>query len=292
MRRSLISLLWGLVLAALAMFLIYYYKGAEPSATIQTAKVVVAARDIPADSIVRRDYIQYSEWPAQSVPVGAFRDIETLVSDKEGGGNRIVLRTIRKGEPLLQQQISGFGGKATLSRKIGKDKRAFSVRVNDASGVAGFILPGDHVDIILTQGSAGNEGTLTSDVILQNIMILGVDQLTDEGSEKPTLARTVTLEVTAEQAQKLALAQQSGTLSMTLRGYTDNAGIITERVSINDLTGKGGVVPVIELEPVSTVSDSSAAGFGDTGHDVGRSDPLVIGIRRGMNFDTVAIPQK
>ncbi len=230
MRRSYISLMIGIVLAALAVLLVSHYSGDTSDG--KTTKIVVAAQDLPFGSVIIRDYLQYADWPTASIPPGAFKDMGMLSDDKTGKGNRVVLRAMHKGEPLVQSQVSGFGDKSTLSRKVGEDKRAFSVRVNDVSGVAGFLAPGDRVDVMLTQGNGNN---LVTDVILQNVSILGIDQTTDESSEKPTLARTVTLEVTTDEAQKLATAQQAGTLSLTLRNYTNNMDVATGRVSIGDL---------------------------------------------------------
>jgi len=275
MRRSFISLLIGVALAAFAVLLVSNYKDGAAGQNLavaerKMAKVVVATRDMPFGSNVRKDSLQYAEWPADSVPEGAFGDMEALVADKEGTGNRVVLRALHKGEPLLQRQISGFGGKSTLSRKVGEGKRAFSVRVNDVSGVGGFLLPGDRVDVMLTQTPIGGSNIVT-DLILQNIMILGIDQLTDEGSEKPTLAQTVTMEVSPDQAQKLALAQQAGTLSLTLRNYANNTEIVPERIAISDLTG---------IAPGGSATDSvSNAGKG------------VIRIRRGMTVEDVTRAQ-
>ncbi len=271
MRRSFISLLVGVVLAALAVFLVGNSKGGAVQMTgpeRKMVKIVVAGRDMPFGSQVRKDYLQYSEWPETSVPEDAFRDAAVLLDDKEKKGNRVVLRGLHKGEPLLQTQISGFGGKSTLSRKVGEGKRAFSVRVNDVSGVAGFLLPGDRVDVMLTQSTDG-KNNLTTDMILQNLMILGVDQLTDEGSEKPTLAQTVTMEVTPEEAQKLALAQQAGTLSLTLRNYTNNDAIASGRVSLSDLTA---------IAPAAGGTESSAG-------TVVAPVRSAIRVRRGMSVE-------
>jgi pilus assembly protein CpaB len=232
MRRSYISLLIGSVLALIAVLLVSHFSGGQQPSDGKTTKIVIAAQDIPFGSPIIRDYLVYADWPTASIPPGAFRNMDQLIDDKTGKGNRVALHALHTGEPLVQSQISGFGDKSTLSRKVSEGKRAFSVRVNDVSGVSGFLAPGDRVDVMLTQG---NSSSLVTDVILQNMMILGIDQTTDESSDKPVLARTVTLEVTADEAQKLATAQQAGTLSLTLRNYTNNAEISTGRVSLGDL---------------------------------------------------------
>jgi pilus assembly protein CpaB len=92
--------------------------------------------------------------------------------------------------------------------------KAVTIRVNDVEGVAGFVLPGDHVDVVLTRQQ---DKTAASDVVLQNVKVLAIDQIADERAEKPSIAKAVTLEVEVTAAQKLALAATVGTLSLALR---------------------------------------------------------------------------
>jgi len=242
MRRSMISLIAGIAMALLAVMLMTSFMSGKDKKP-KTPKggmvaIVVAARDMPFGSDIIRDYVRYAQWPVDSVPAGAFTNMDVLLVDVEGKGrDRVVLRSFYEGEPILQQKVSGFGDKATLSRKVSDDMRAYSIRVNDVSGVAGFLLPGDRVDIMLTRSSGGGRnGNLVTDVILQHIAILGIDQQTNEAMDKPVLARTITVEVTTDQAQKLALAQQVGTLSLTLRSNANNEQEKTGRISTGDLT--------------------------------------------------------
>ena len=115
-------------------------------------------------------------------------------------------------------------------------KRAVSIRVNDVSGVAGFLLPGDRVDVLLTrQLGTGGTKDLATDVILQNVVVLAIDQLTDEQREKPQVARTATVEVAPDEAQKLALAMQVGNLSLALRNVVTVDPVATDRVRVSDL---------------------------------------------------------
>ena len=109
------------------------------------------------------------------------------------GGKRIVLASIERNEPILRTKITGPGQKATLSAVIQDGMRAVTVRVNDVEGVAGFVLPGDHVDVLLTRQAERTSGT--NDVVIQNTRVLAVDQLADDAADRPTVVRAVTLEV-------------------------------------------------------------------------------------------------
>lgn len=267
MRRSVISLVAGLALAVLAVILMTSYMSSDKE-TAETddngmVRIVVAARDLPFGATIIREDLKYTEWPQASVPEGAFNTMDAILVDSVGlGGKRVALRELYASEPILTQKISGFGDKATLSRQVDTDMRAYTVRVNDVSGVAGFILPGDKVDIMLTRQTLdGGRDDLITDVILQNIEILGINQMTNQATEEPVIAKTVTVEVTTDQAQKLALAQQVGSLSLALRSYANNAPAPTSRITALDL-GAG-----LAVEKAST-----REGFG-------------IRIRRGMSIN-------
>jgi pilus assembly protein CpaB len=155
------------------------------------------------------------------------------------------LKPVDKGEPVLKSRISGFGAKATLSRQVPAGMRAVSIRVDDVSGVAGFILPGDRVDVMLTHRleGASPDASLVTDIILQNVQILGIDQLSDQDREKPVVARTATVAVTPEDAQKLALAQQAGTLGLALRNTSAVDQVPVERVVQRDLAPNAAPPP-------------------------------------------------
>ena len=275
MRRSILNLLLGVFLASVAVFLMSQYKESGASIPelvkgpdLEVTKIVVANRDLPYGSNILRDYVDYQNWPKDSLPEGSFTSMDSLLKNAEGEEeNRFVLRSIVKGEPIFRQKISGFGGKPTLSRKISENKRAFSISINDVSGVAGFLLPGDHVDVMLTRKESNKSSKLVTDVILQNIVVLGIDQLTDETRDKPIVARTATVEVAPVQAQKLALAQQIGTLTLSLRHHHNQAEASVSRVSVSDLSGE-----------VSKPRPGSSSVVGQ-----------YINIRRGMDMNSTQI---
>ena len=201
---------------------------------LQTTKVVVAASPLFFGNKIRRESLRLVDWPADSVPPGSFTNFDELLSEEE---ERSALRAIEVGEPILSSKVSGFGGRAILSAVIAPEMRAVTIRVNDVNGVAGFVLPGDHVDILLTRSEVGGDAkqNMFTDVLLQNVKVLGIDQQASEQLDKPKVAKAATLEVTQLQAQKLALAQRVGQLSLALRDLLNVDAELTRTVTIADL---------------------------------------------------------
>ncbi len=239
MRRSIYSLIIGMAFAIAALWAVYSLRGPDQSAAsaatpIPTTQILVAKADIAYGDKIIPDLVEVTQWPTKYLPKGAI----TLPADLFEGPEspRIAMRAIVAGEPFMKAKVSGFGERPILSRKVAEGMRAFTVRINDVSGVAGFILPGDRVDILLTRrldGSARED--YATDVILQNVSVLGIDQLSSEEQDKPVLGKSATFEVTSEQAQSLALASQVGTLSLSLRNYETLDTEKTRRISTNDL---------------------------------------------------------
>ena len=145
-----------------------------------------------------------------------------------------MLASIERNEPILRTKVTGPGQKATLSAVIQDGMRAVTVRVNDVEGVAGFVLPGDRVDVLLTRQAERTTGM--NDVVLQNARVLAVDQLADDASDKPTVVKAVTLEVDTVGAQKIALAASLGNLSLMLRRAGELNVDTTRRITTSDLT--------------------------------------------------------
>lgn len=239
MQRSLTSLIAGVVLGVIAVLLMaYYLRSARPEAVMQQfAPIVVAGADFTTGVPIRPEQLRVAQWPVASIPEDAFTSVNEIFKGASVPEDRLALKAVKSGEPILRTNISGFGGRATMSREVARGMRAVSISINDVSGVAGFILPGDHVDVMLTRQAEGGDG-LATDVILQDVTVLGIDQLADQDRDKPQVARTVTVEVTTEEAQKLTLAQQAGTLSLALRNAETLNQEVTNRVTVPDLYGR------------------------------------------------------
>lgn len=213
-RLGLIVLAVAIVLGGAAVWGLISMQGAQSRA--QTgAVVVVAARSIELGQTLTPDALRLQAWPADALPQGAF----TQLSELTGGQTRVALRAIEANEPILASRVSGPGGRATLSATIAEGHRAVAIRVNDVVGVAGFVLPGDFVDVLLTrpEGASYTNQTMRTDLLIASVRVLAIDQTANDNRDNAQVARAVTIEVTPEDGQKIALASQIGTLTLALR---------------------------------------------------------------------------
>ena len=184
----------------------------QPAApTIETVPVVVATSALQYGQPLTEKNLKIVQFAKDTAPPNAFSKIEELISETE---KRIVLRSIDPSEPILKSKVTGFGERATISAQLTPGMRAFTLRIDSVSGVAGFLLPNDRVDIFLTRKNA--EG-LAANLLMQNVKVIAVDQFSDKESNQARVARTATVEVSPKDAQALALAQQVGRLTMSLR---------------------------------------------------------------------------
>ncbi|MEZ2331213.1 Flp pilus assembly protein CpaB [Mesorhizobium sp. RCC_202] len=204
---------------------------------VQRDTVVVAAMPLKFGDTLTSDKLREIAWPAGAVPAGAFKTTKDALA---GEGAKQALQTIGLNEPVLANKITGPGQRATLSAVLGEGMKAVSIRVNDVLGVAGFVFPGDRVDILLTRTVRDSDGQDKSfvDVLLQSMKVLAVDQVADESKDSPTVVKAVTLEASTKDAQKLTLAAGAGQLSLALRQAAASKGETTERVTLSDLTGE------------------------------------------------------
>jgi pilus assembly protein CpaB len=204
--------------------------------TMQT--IVVASRPLRFGTELGSTSLKEIGWPEGSVPAGAFNTIADLLGS--ANGRRVVLAAMETNEPVLASKVTGPGQRATLSATLTDGMKAVTIRVNDVEGVAGFVLPGDRVDVALTR--QGEKGAATTDVVLQNMRVLAIDQTADERTDKPSIVKAVTLEVDTASAQKLALAASVGSLSLMLRKAGEVVAEATRRISLTDLVIGGGPV--------------------------------------------------
>ena len=199
-----------------------------------TTKIAVAAAPLGYGMDITSDKVRFVDYPNSSIPVGAFTDAAQLMS---AGKKRVALMPISVNEPILKDKISAQGQGPSIAALLSDGKRAASVRINDVSGVSGFIMPNDAVDVLVTRQIAGNDREQqVTDVLLQNVRVIAIDQQAKNGDGSPKASpKTATLEVTPLDAQKLALAQQVGDLSLVLRKPGEDNNPVVETVSLNDL---------------------------------------------------------
>lgn len=236
--RGLLLLVIGLFLAGGSVLVAHSYlqkatsRPGEAQAR-EISAIVVARSEIPYGSPIHFEMVRLQEWPKEAIPPEAFTSLEEVLGTSEQEPRR-ARRSMVAGEPVLRNKVSRFGEKVTIADIIDPSKRAMAIRVNDVSGVAGFVTPGDRVDVLLTR-RLDNDNMITT-TVLQDIVVRGTDQLADEDLDKPNVARTVTVEVTPDEAQRLALAQQAGMLSLTLRNLATTGKPDLRALSVNELT--------------------------------------------------------
>ncbi len=197
-------------------------KAAPPARTI-----VVATKPLRFGDELTASALREIPWPEDALPAGTFPKISDIMV-----GKRIVLAPIDPNEAVLKNKITGPGQRATLSAMLDEGMKAVTVRVNDVEGVAGFVLPGDHVDVLLTRT---DKGTTLTDVVAQNVRVLAIDQLADERTDKPSVVKAVTLEVSILDGQKIALAGTAGSLSLLLRKAGEMTDAASHRVTLVDI---------------------------------------------------------
>lgn len=193
--------------------------------------VVVASSDIAFGQAIEAHLLRTISWPVDAVPAGTFDSYATLLP-APGEMPRRARRAIGQGELVLAPKISDFGEKVTIVQTLAANHRAMAIKVSAATAVGGFVTPGDNVDVLLTQG---RHDTLRTVTILQNVRVIGVDQEADEHSDTPEIARTVTVEVTPQDGQRLALAQKAGTLSLSLRTLEAEDDVPLEAIKLSDI---------------------------------------------------------
>jgi len=204
----------------------------QTSAAVQPAgTIVVAAASLAYGTAMTPDNVVEIPWFSNTLPEGAF----ALKDDLLNGGRRVVLSPLKRGEPVLRSKITGPGQRASLASLLDEGKRAVTVSVDDVRGVAGFVLPGDFVDIVIIADDGSAKRQSYSDILLEHVKVLAIDQVASEGEGQPTVAKAVTVEVSKEQAQKILLATSIGKLSLILARPVESTPDPNRRVSEKDI---------------------------------------------------------
>lgn len=233
-RTTLIALGAAVILGLFAVYLANVFltsseKKAEAEKVTFT-KVAVAAVPLDYGTDIGPEKVKFVDYPSTSIPPGSFAQYAQLAP---AGKRRVVIRPMQINEPILSSKLGGEGLGPSIAYLLPDGMRAAAVRINDVSGVAGFVQPNDTVDVLITRQVGNNQIT---DVLLQNVRVIALDQNATGADGKPAVARTATLEVSPTDAQKLALSQQAASLSLVLRkpGVEQNIPAI-QTVNANDL---------------------------------------------------------
>ena len=214
--RTVLTLLISLGLAAMAAFMANIWITQRLGASEhndETAVVVAAAVDIPVGTKIEATHLKAISIPAESYQAGNITEMEVVLG-------RVAIQPLYGGEILIEKRLTEHVGGSPLAVVIEQGKRAVTVRVNDVIGVAGFLLPGNRVDVVSTKRRSGSRDS-RSTTLLQNIRVLAVDQTVSSDKNDPVIVRAVTLEVTPQEAEKIAKATEEGQVQLTLRNPLD-----------------------------------------------------------------------
>ena len=233
------SLVWGLIVAAA-----FYRLAGNGGARAESQKqVVVAAKALPAGATLDRASVKLRSLPESAVPTGGFLRLDDVL-------DRPVISPIQPDEPVVEARIAAKGSGMGLAPLIPPGMRAISVRVNDVVGVAGFVLPGMRVDVLVT-GRPPNQNDTVTRTVLQNIAVLSAGQtIQTDGKSQSMVVPVVTLLVDPQEAEALTLANNDGHIQLVLRNSTDGKRAQTPGRQLHDLYGTvGPPEPVVEKRP-------------------------------------------
>lgn len=249
-RKKLILLIGALIIAigtAFAARSIFVGSGAPIAEAAPTGpRVLVAKRALTAGTIITADALGFQPWPKELVKDAYFIDGEADMSKLLG---TVVRYPVTAGEPVTQGSLVAPGDRGFLAAALGPGMRAVTVPVSAMTGVGGFVFPGDRVDLVLTQEVEGEGTSLkAAETVLRNLRVLATDQTTEQttdenGKTVVRAFRTVTLEVTPKIAEKIAVAQTIGTLSLVLRSLADNDAELERAVAASDIVIPANATP-------------------------------------------------
>lgn len=241
--KGIIYIIMASLVGLLAMFTVDQYTTKKIRAHIKPmGSVVIAASDIPPGTGLNSRVIKTVAWPKELIPPQA----ATSAAELEG---RVVKAEISQGELILLTKLAPWGTAAGLSGLVSVGKRAFTVRVDDVSGVAGFIHPGDQVDV-LAELPIPNSQEHFSKTIVQNVKVLTAGQVWEQkGDLKPTVVSAVTLELTPEQGEVLNLASNQGKIRLALRNRATMDNAVTSGVATSQLINRVDKIATPEVAP-------------------------------------------
>lgn len=222
--RTIVMIGIAVLLALLASVGVYRYlseKGrAAEEARLKTVGIVVAVVDVPVGTSINANQVAVTAWPRDLYPKDSFPDMKSVVG-------RTARRDFLRGEPIVESKLVPMDkGGGLLSFLVPEGKRAFTIRVNEVVGVGGFIVPDTRVDVIVTMAPPGSSEKI-SKVILENMHVLAAGQIIEQKENKPITVNTVTLSLTPDEAERLALASNDGIIQLVLRNFLDSDNVVT-----------------------------------------------------------------
>jgi pilus assembly protein CpaB len=274
--------------------------GSQQAAAAQAVplgpKVLVAKKALPVGTIIDPDSFAFQPWPKELMQSAYYVESQPDGDPKKLLGT-VVRYPITAGQPVTRGSLVGPQDRGFLAAALGPGMRAITVPVNVSSGVAGFVFPGDHVDMVLTQqveGGGDGPALKVSETIIRNLRVLATDQrVTEKDDDGKTQVKTfsnVTLEVTPRIAEKVAVAQSLGTLSLSLRSIADNTADLERAVAAGDIKVPAGANPADEKQMLLAMANRPADGNTtfSTGGDVSRFQRRTVPARQQDKAEALA----
>jgi pilus assembly protein CpaB len=242
-------------------------------------QVLVATRGLPVGTIITADSIRYQPWPEELIEAAYFIQDAPEATSSEALVGTVVRNAITAGQPITQGSLVKPGDRGFLAAALSPGMRAITVPVSALTGVAGFVFPGDRVDLMLTQSVAGDTGPAlkVSETIMRNLRVLATDQQSKSATDKDgnTVVRKfklITFEVTSSIAEKITVAQSIGTLSLSLRSIADNAAELEQALASGTINLPEGASAAEEERIIASLAKSPTIERGSysTGGQVSR----------------------
>ena len=266
--RIFIVLVLAIVAGGVFAFATYNYVQKIPgkTVTIPTTKIAVAGSDLDIGAEITKDSVRLIDWPSNAAPANGISDPNEVI------GRGLVMPMIQN-EPFLELKLAPKDAGAGLPPAIPPGLRAVSVKVNEVIGVAGYVLPGTHVDVVATVNPTQNSTDVTSKVILTNVLVLAAGTKIEQGEKdkKPIAVSVVTMLVDPEQAERLTLASTEGKIQLALRNPLDKTTPLTPGVKTKALLGAQATTPRAIARP-GTIVPVAGPAFDLTTVEVIRGD--------------------
>ena len=234
-RRVLIAMALAVAMGFLASYVVYQAVRTAQGKQAETEQLAVAAANISLGEALTAQHIKMADWPKSTVPAGAVRSAK----DAEG---RVARASIVVGEPLLEARLAPAGQGGLMPVLVPAGKRAVTIKVDEAIQKSGFVVPNSRVDVLVTMARQTGQSR-ESRIVLQDVMVLASDQAVEMKDNKPVTMTTVTMAVSPQEAERLALAQNEGKVTLALRNLQDNAQISTPGVTTAQLLGSPAPAP-------------------------------------------------
>lgn len=283
-RRYTLVLYGALVVAAIATYGAYNMLGSmRAQSRIPTRPVVIATADVPEGVVLDRVALGIRSWPVASVPVGAFSSLDSVAG-------RVTHVAIFNGEPIVPGRLAPVGAGAGLEQKIAPGTRAMAVRINDVAGISGLLQPNSRVDVLVTLAEDNGRGpdSQMAKLFMENMRVLSVGTAVQRDQDgKPNNATTVTLGVTPDEAERLAVAMNRGSIQLVLRGYGDPDTVRTRGATSRDvlaqLRGASAEVaaPAPKREPARRIVRAAAMPLAPVPVKPAKPDSVSVSVYRG-----------